>query len=285
MNIIVPIGLPGSGKTEYGKLTYVKKDDIIIDADSFYKEGKSLDDIFKYIESLIITPYYLKYLKSVFTAGSYNIYLDGLFVTPTAQEKIIDWVDEIAGTHRGILTFIVFKGPIDYCIYNDLQRSKLTGRASSTSTIKNTKIQISKRIKVGNKLNVEKYDGIQYFISRYNLKYYQSSYWCVGGTYGTCWDEDGPSECSVDEPLDIKEYDCFIDVLKAFNVQDKFDTYADLFVYIDVEHEWDYYGGCQENARYCFGMRKLIKQILMDKYNMYSFDMDDLKTQCPELLI
>ena len=46
----------------------------------------------------------------------------------------------------------------------------------------------------------------KYLIDENDLLYNYSEQWSNGGTYGTCWDVDGPSNCSYDTPIDYSNY-------------------------------------------------------------------------------
>lgn len=127
----------------------------------------------------------------------------------------------------------------------------------------------------------------KYLVNKNELMNTYSARWADGGTYGTCWDENGPSDCSHDTPTDqftFYEYDY---VLEKF-----FDEVNDIIrerykncLIEDEESETDYYGGCAEYGILYFNTEGLIRDILEDLYGYKNMSIDEAKYELPELFL
>jgi hypothetical protein len=70
--------------------------------------------------------------------------------------------------------------------------------------------------------------------------------WSGGGTYGTCWDEDGPTEMSEDDEPEMTELDSFLEkYFSDFDISYEIKLKADS--HTDYENDW--YGGQSSTNR------------------------------------
>jgi len=107
MKIIVPIGLPASGKTTFGKKLHKENNTYIYDVDKDYKQNISLDEMLNKVSSLC-------------DIISEDMYLDGLFLTKKTQDTIYNFF-----SNKGIeVQFIFFNTPKEICLKRDKHRTK-----------------------------------------------------------------------------------------------------------------------------------------------------------------
>jgi hypothetical protein len=245
--MIVTVGLPGSGKT-YQATKYAKMHGInYIDADKMFFNGCSLDQVIKKAEKLD------------------PCVVDGLFLTKETQNKFKN------------ASFMYFEPDIENCLYNDKHRR------SKNSEITIQQAKVHKPNNIFKVYKVEKYNYLKEIKNTLKISNYcESSEWCTGGTYGTCWDEDGPRELGVDDPEEkyFNEYKIVIDYF--MNDPEKYEKY-EYFINEGTRSESDYYGGEQYSSYWHFRTDDLIKQILKDLYNVT--DVDKIKDTHPELFL
>ena len=124
---------------------------------------------------------------------------------------------------------------------------------------------------------------------KFDDTYYET--WSLGGTYGTCWDEDGPSEISAQEPLDELNYEDYELVIKKLwgsipdeIFQKKLDQYKEVLDYTE-DSESDYYGGCEENSTISFNTTELINMYLLDKFKLHYPTTQQMKLKFPEYFL
>ena len=291
LTFIFPVGLPGSGKTTYLKnlATNVSMWNTVeyFDAD---KGFSSIDELVNALDK--------KYNKKYPTDYSPIILVDGLFISNEVHKKIIESIDKkIKYASR---KFIVFNGDKETLLFNDAKRFNSGERAKNTAiSIKNLKMEtnyIRENKLIKEEIKVEKFNYL------YNLRksldvgdIISSSQWSTGGTYGTCWDEDGPTEVYPDEPLKINRHDFWelfsvLDKLYKFKSEKEVDLisyiYEDL-ADIEEEDESDYYGGCQTHDRYKIYTSEIIRLFHKDKYGIEGEDFNSayIEENFPEIFI
>ncbi len=252
--ILVTVGLPGSGKTHYAKnfrdFDYICGDDF-----------DTLDDL--------ITKLQVSY-------G--NIIVDGLFLTEKVQERFL-----------GInARFIYFEPCVETCVYNDKIRNR---DLSSESVIRNARVHKPHDKYIHTSETPKKYTYTDTVISDISLDSwkYNSEEWCTGGSYGTCWDEDGPAELSPDPELGLETCTGYIDIIEHFfkgsEITKAILNYSH-FVEMIHDSESDYYGGCRGFSYWQLKYPKgLIKAILKDKYGVDNTSYPRIIETHPELFL
>ena len=251
------IGLPGAGKTTYAKSQSDKLK--YVDGDSF----DTLDNLITYCNSL-----------------SEDLIIDGLFLTTGPQTKLYKELNFS-------IDFVYFRLNREASIKNDIARNR---NKTSIPTIKNSPL-----------INPTSWDDYTLVTIKDtymdSIGYYykellglpdviSSDRWCLGGTYGTCWDEDGPTPLQEENPLPIEEFFELRDVLKqVFPDQDINYITVESLLETTGDSEWDYYGGSAEYARYDVHTADLIDSLFRELYNIKDISIDTVKQKYPELFI
>ena len=132
----------------------------------------------------------------------------------------------------------------------------------------------------------------EYLIQELNLSKSYYDDWSEGGTYGTCWDEDGPSKLEADTEmtyLQFNEYHIVLkDLMKYFNIkttlEDAIETHK-YSLYTDEIDECDYYGGCETRGKISFDTDKLINSILKEKCNKENLTVHEAQELLPEYFL
>ena len=126
--IYVTVGLPASGKTSYyDNLVHYGEQVTLIEMDKF--RGQSLRSTLETIQ---------------FPKG--NIYLDGLFITKTSQDIIVEFFNTFKDTK---IEFLYFNTSKQRCLLRDKSRVVMEERNKScTNIIRNAKINIPRKVTV-----------------------------------------------------------------------------------------------------------------------------------------
>lgn len=258
MHLIVPVGLPGAGKSIF---YHTLNDNChYIDGDSFSSKSSLYTNIEK---------------SRIFE----KTYVDGLFLTETMQKELYDLAD-------GNIIFIYFKPDISTCLYNDKYRNR---KLNSINTIKystvvdpRTWLPATDHYKCLER-TTHKMDYICYLLckSKYPV-ILTSDKWCTGGTYGTCWDENGPSELPAYDAPSYEEAFDLDDIIKTFNLPTNFSFKSAISV--ESTSEADYYGGVAYYDYYVLSLPTAIKKHL-NSLGIKNFDLEHIKETYPELLI
>ncbi len=263
--IIVPVGLPGSGKTTYGQS--IAGDGVeVIDFDELSKKYSLIEALQKVDWNTM--------------DSDKDFYLDGLFITEEVQEEIANNFYDIK--------WLYFDTPRDECIKRDRNRVKSEGREkSSEAIIENAYIRRPEYYYTV-KDNELKLTYAEYLLDTLDMERITYEEWSDGGTYGTCWDEDGPSELSADTPVPavevaevqrlLQEYECY----PLSPVLDN--TIQDLATFDDAG-EGDYYGGFEEKTRMTLDLSRVLEAILLYRYNMEPCSLEEAKISHPEMFL
>jgi len=243
MTIYVPVGLPGAGKTSLYHDSY--DECIYIDGDSF----SSLKELVAYVRTLPRTSGY---------------YLDGLFVTESSQNFLKEYLPSDP-------RFIYFPPDLEACLYNDALRGR---NLSAAAVIRNAKVHNPHSnfnvttIRFTPNMKILKFFG-------FTSPKYESHTWSTGGTYGTCWDEDGPSVVCPDEPLALfLVLKSLLPLFQALDIcPDNLDTLYPAYVTLVEDSEADYYGGVEEFASWHIDLEGLLDQLQLD-HNISDFESD-----------
>jgi len=109
--LILPIGLPGSGKTYFGAQMCNNFSYRHFDADYYFKNGIGLDEILDRVKEE------LEYYED-------GLYLDGLFTTEKVINKILNIPIELKKLNIEVIYWSAFDNDRKNCIKNDNLRNR-----------------------------------------------------------------------------------------------------------------------------------------------------------------
>ena len=270
------VGLPGSGKTYYAKECGAQPDVIFADhskeksmyicADKEYCTSRQIRDI--------IHEHRFGYWIMRRDQNLNHWIVDGLFLTNDVQHQVVEAINAEINKHTDDIKlkirFVYFKEDRKACLYNDQvrNREKLANITIEHADYEKPDIEALQKDfpkfefelleKEVHKMNIFESKFLTK-ASYYNDKELRSDIWCLGGTWGNCWEDSG--QISADkQPTDFKEFDdLLIETCPNITLMQYKKLYNSL-VTIETEYENDYYGGSTENAYY--------KCNLKDLYNM-----------------
>ena len=286
----IPMGLPGSGKSYYGKTVLQNDNDLdLYGLEYFYIDLDKHKDHYKDIEVAVEGELYK---SGAIKTGRWSmpndqhIYIDGLILTKEELEKVILTCIKFVEKHSKYsydLHFVIhlWKEDREICINNDRIRVNTGEReASSETSIRNLKFDNITKKDVEQILfdakkhhvNVQIKNHDVYELTEYSLmmnKYgsYKnkdvmvSDSWSKGGTWGSCWSDD-LSTITPDSTPEFKEFD---DMLSEICPNITFLQYKKLYNECVKEVEYDdndYYGGTEYRAYWSCDLKKLHKMLL-----------------------
>ena len=254
MDLIICMGLPGSGKTTFA----TKQKSNIVNFDIQYIR----DSFVRYIDS---------YIKN-------NMVIDGLFLSYNDIHKLLNLFDKYYDK-IDLVSIEYFIPNVKNCLYNDKYRRDV----SSEITIKNAKMDemneqfiynletdfpLLKNKIIYNLHEVERKSMYQLFIDKYKLSVNKDGYvygesWSLGGTYENCWGTGGDIY-----PEDKPYFDIFYQLLDECLPNDsvlKEENY-NRFVQEDEYSEYDYYGGCENRCVEYFNLESLYNYLMETPY-------------------
>ena len=275
--LILPIGLPGSGKTHLGKELCENFRYKHFDADYYFKNGVGLDEI-------------IERVKDELEFHEDGLYIDGLFTTEKVINKILDIRIGLKKLKIEVIYWTAFDNDRKNCIKNDNLRNR---DVNSHLTIKKSPTpfcpsETDERISKLTIREVKSYDYLDALVNEVDIYDTKSSEYTTGGTYGTCWDEDGPSDCQVDyDDYDLLTEYSFKNILKLFDleVKDLSEKTIEECKSIVNEHsdsESDYYGGCREFDYYEYDIKDMIRHILKYQFNITNCTEEEVMKKIPE---
>jgi hypothetical protein len=295
-----PVGLPGSGKTtQYHKnskyyLTYE-----YFDADHY---NGTINDL--------ITELNLEY--NISSEKDMYIYVDGLFLDSKVHKKIVESCKKFNNDYK----FRIFRGSIPDLIHNDKLRVQ-SGKREKTSHIIIQNRTLDTQYLLKNDLIQEVRQVSRYgFIYDTKVEMVENCYvsskdsicsekWSNGGTYGTCWDDDGPREVSAEPEggFNKSDYEDLFKVLeflyKKYSAElinlssmeigtflySKVHFYTHLAETSESE-ESDYYGGCQFYAHWHIDPSSLVKEYFQLNFGVSrDYDYSEIQIDFPEYFI
>lgn len=115
-------------------------------------------------------------------------------------------------------------------------------------------------------------------------RYITTERWCTGGTLGTCWDVDGPTELSEDPPIDLLTCYEFLQVFKDFKLDDEPSKY-EFCACVEEYSDSDYYGGTAFYCHYIISVNDILEHFYRTNYNITNYSLDYVKKHYPELFI
>lgn len=269
MKLIIPIGLPASGKTTF--LKQYKKD-IISKQKCRYKKPS-----ITYIDFDTEKELRKNWLD-------YDIVIiDGLFLTNDDIIKLIQTISEITAYVPDEIDIHYWIPNIEYCLWND----KCRRDKDSTITIKNSIVEKIDKDYIVNKYNelhlltdtyykqtfeikieIFNHDVIekpmsQMFIDKYDIYerdgYLYSEKWSTGGSRNNCWGDSWSIE--GEEPKEFYQLD---NLLTEISPNISFLQYKRLLskcVEVDNDSVNDYYGGCEYYNFYKCDLEKLYEEL------------------------
>lgn len=199
----------------------------------------------------------------------YYVILDGLFL---ANDDILSVLGIFKQYNSNIEKVIInyWKEDRENCLRNDEIRGRKIG---SKTTINNAEFEImdlNYLIEKSPYKNIVIVEREVYKMSEFDefsqevLGYFNTNgdkvrleSWCLGGSYGNCWD-DSMSTVSASKQPESNMFDEIIEKLFGEDISMK--KYKDIkskCLSIDTEYEDDYYGGGIEEAYYVLNMEKL----------------------------
>ena len=258
MNIkmIVTYGLPGSGKTHFAKEycennKHTKRIDCDWIQNAWIQKGR-------YNVADVICSTIKGYPGTNFT-----IVVDGLFLKSKDVTILVNEIQKLY--HIDELEIHYFKPDIEVCLYNDLGRRSL----SCKNTILNADCEKPNEDFIKKMTNICKVSVIEHEIVKkpsistlYDIgngttyDTISSNDWCIGGTYGSCWD-DYLKPCVVGEPDDFSVLRDVVNSIYPNLPKEKFDDLWNACVEYTTHEEHDYYGGVAEYAKYTCNLETL----------------------------
>ena len=291
LTFFFPVGLPGAGKT-----TYLKKstaDNLSWTLSSYFDGDTGFTSISELTDALTEKFNVKRPMNS-----TEIINVDGLFLTDNIHEQIITELDE--KIPQSTAKFIVFEGDIETLLYNDAKRVKSGEREKSAkATIKNLKVEtqyIKDMNLIYEKVQVRKFNYLGDLANSLECSQtITSGRWCTGGTVGTCWDENGPTEAWRDEPLEINRNDFseFYHVLNQLypnRTSEEVDIISyeyEEYIEIDSDYDSDYYGGQTSHDFYTIDRDYLLEIFHKIKYGIErkDYNSDYIEENFPEIFV
>lgn len=256
----ITVGLPGSGKTTWGK--------------AMAKKGHNTAHLEtdRYIH--FPTPNATS-MKSVI-ANRMNYYdeviLDGLFLT---EKDIMEVILAVIDSKKSIKEVVIqyWEPDREACIWNDMYRREV----DSGITISNAVIGDFKNVD----RCIEAFPSIKFSIQRHKIvktkpyvlfanKHeihlnsegnYMGSSWCTGGTWRDCWDNSGTVSADA-QPEGMRILD---DLLEKICPSVSFLQYKKIMntcVHVDDYSDGDYYGGTTYHNRYVLDVERLYEYLV-----------------------
>lgn len=275
MKVIIAYGLPGSGKTFYGRQMEERLEGIHIELDRPAEEGGPARI------SEVLTP---EILSTAISRGC--LYVDSLVTTnrsllaavgETWEALLENGFDE---NKTLIFEILAFQGTREQCIRNVGRRND--GRNVDVSVgsmpyevIDDRKLENEvQRLGRGKSCRIVErkvwdddiwdnhfqplLDGSRRFTDGKTLIY--SDDWSLGGTWGDCWGNSGTISAD-DEPKDFKEFDSLLETVCP-NIT--FLQYKSIFENCVDKEQWnvnDYYGGFERRCRFRADIAKLYAEL------------------------
>ena len=272
-NIIVLMGLPGSGKT------FFVENNIFKDCSNYEKYSHIDIDTIKEYNS------HLKTLKDIIILNSYkinkypNVIFDGLFLN---TNNVIELIDILKSKDIQISSIEIhyWNPDVETCLYNDSGRRN----QSSETIIRNAKIEKPDIAYIkeysGVKTNLIDHEVIKkpswkYIADNEGIKYsnngcIESEHRSLGGYYNDCWGNSyyyGPSYNNIEDFLrkfvgavypnySEEEYK---DILRSVALLEKDETFP------------DYYGSSESYEYYICSLEEL-ERYMIDKGYIQNFD-------------
>lgn len=267
LEIILCVGLPGSGKTYFLKNNYPNNRSTFDEDYEFLSDDDKID-IVKTIGSRIRSNF--QYLRI------YNelrpVIIDCLITTNSELNKVIDKIYE-TGIKEGVsdrIHFIIhfWKENRELCLYNDKGRRR---EKSSEISIRNLPLEYP----IVNNPDID-YEIIEHdVIAAPSLNIYFNKYkdlhknkyeltsdtWSAGGSWGNCW---GNSGTISPDPVP-QSFEKFDNMLTDLCPNINFLTYKRLYnetVTIEEKEERDYYSGTEYRHYYKCDLEKLHKLMI-----------------------
>lgn len=105
------------------------------------------------------------------------------------------------------------------------------------------------------------------------LNNYFNVSWSLGGTRGSCWDEDGPHSVSANEEPSMNN---LIDFLTDYYPQLSHEHYLDIMRCVEEKEtsEGDYYGGCMYEGHKSMSFNTLA-EFLINAQHIHEYDYVD----------
>lgn len=284
-NIHILVGLPGSGKTSWAISQLKHYKDRLYDCDAYIKNKQYTNENIR--ETLVNEGHYASIVLNGYEES--NIYVDGLFLTESAVETVIDSTFEMMSHYSShdranTINFIIEQWDCnrEACIFNDNKRIEQGDRAINAKVtikyvpydeyidIENLELHLGitlnsypnfKTINITFKRNehtVIAYGGEESFVYKYSPThdgYLISDSWSMGGDWANCWGNEGTIS---PEPQP--------DFVQLENLLEKICPNITFLQYKRLNQECvevvekgypDYYGGCEHRAWYKCDLNKL----------------------------
>lgn len=266
LEIVLCVGLPGSGKTYFLKNNYPNNRSTFDEDYEFLSDDDKID-IVKTIGNRARSNFH--YLKI------YNelrpIIIDCLITTNSELNKVVDKIYEISIKEdvSDRIHFVIhfWKENRELCLYNDRGRRR---EKSSEISIRNLPLEYP----IVNNSDID-YEIIEHdVIAAPSLNIYFNKYkdsykndfvltsesWSAGGSWGNCWGNSGTIS-----PDPVPQFTVFDDMLEQLCPDISFMTYKKLYnetVTVEERSENDYYGGTEYRHYYKCDLEKLHKMMV-----------------------
>lgn len=278
--ITILYGNAGSGKTTYAKEQLAKSNInlILCDLDKedlFIRRKRTKEETCRMIADNVVHV----------ISRNKNLIIDGLIYTNKQVHEIINYINKYKDIKDKFdLEIVYWESDVEKCLHND----KFRRTVSSEITIKNAKVEVPNKEKIGMEfalitkqivMKSVKELKFQEFVYKINTQTkYQfniqdgvlyGSEWSGGGSSGNCWN-DKMSYHNAEEPLlfddfpklieivspDIKYLDCYNIIKKCCSVQQNSSS--------------DYYGGHSTSYKHVCDLRILHEELENLKYIVIS---------------
>ncbi|WQJ53387.1 MAG: hypothetical protein [Wendovervirus sonii] len=276
VQLIIPMGLPGSGKTYYYQTKYKgKTGNFFVNFDNYSHDGMDVIDVLK--DSVYkVLPYYVYDLKE-----DLYLYIDGLWLTADSVKFLINqYITEINTwkitdySTNNIFNFIVdsvkiihFDEDRENCLNNDRFRREESSKITIDNAPFDNVLPDNFIDDIKNEYSLESALLINVPIHKATLwetcfenAYLQSENWTLSGEWGNCW--GAHVDLEAEEPLPFTEFENFIMKLCP---EISHSNYTKLFnecCEVMEDTETGYYGSWTNYAYWKCDKEKLYKMMI-----------------------
>lgn len=266
-------GLPGSGKTTFaeemvhknqGYLSRAQKIKVI-DADAIFRHAKSDQELnwkpdgLDEKDSQKRAVRFKRLVTEVYDALSRtdSVVIDGLFTTNKAAKEVFDALKQKTSKYKVSFEIFWWAEDKEACLWNDKKRGREfdSSRTITTMPFETPSNELLNEFEITTcvKKIVVRKSRAKFLAQQHDLgdtSTLESEAWGLGGTSGSCYDNDLQSVSASEQPTTFDKFD---DLLEKLCPQVTFLQYKKLYaktVTIKKHTSHDYYGGSIEYAKF-----------------------------------